>query len=63
MRYATKYTDEQLVDALREVAANGVKRQDAPDRVQPPNLCAFINNIPRPERERLLDIVYPPDAK
>jgi hypothetical protein len=58
MKYATRYTDEQIVEALRAVAANGVKREDAADRVQPPNLCAFLNNLPRPERDRLIALVY-----
>ena len=62
MRYANKFTDEQIVHALREAQARGVKREDAADRVQPPNLCAFLNNLPRPERERLLDAAYPQPA-
>ena len=60
MKYATRYTDEQIVAALKQAAAQGVKKQDAPDRVQPPNLCAFLNNLPRPERDRLVDLAYAP---
>ena len=63
MRYSTAFTDAQIVEAMKVVASQGIGRADAPDRVQPPNLCAFLANIPRPERERLLDLVYPPAAK
>jgi hypothetical protein len=62
MSYASSFTDEQIVQALRRVAAEGVGRADAPDRVRPPNLCAFFNNLPRPERDRLLDLAYPREA-
>jgi hypothetical protein len=58
MRYATKFTDEQIVQALKRVAASGVKREFAGDRLQPPNMAAFFANIPRPERDRLLGLVY-----
>lgn len=61
MRYATRFTDEQIVEALKAVAAKGVARQDAPDRVQPPNLAAFLANIPTPERERLIGLAYDAD--
>jgi hypothetical protein len=63
MRYANSFTDDEIVEALKVVAKQGVSRQDAGDRVQPPNLCAFFNNIPVPERDRLLDLVYPPTKK
>jgi hypothetical protein len=58
MKYATRYTDEQIVEALKQAAAQGVKKEDAADRVQPPNLCAFLNNLPRPERDRLIESAY-----
>ena len=58
MSYGTSFSDDELVEALREVAAQGVGRDQAPDRVRPPNLCAFFNNLPRPERDRLLDLAY-----
>jgi len=58
MKYATAFTDDQLVAAIRAVAAGGIGREDAPERVEPPNLRAFLANIPRPERDRLLDLVY-----
>ena len=59
MRFMTRFSDEQIVDALRAVSVGGTGRQDAGDRLQPPNLCVFCNNLPRPERDRLLDAVYP----
>jgi hypothetical protein len=59
MRYATKFSDDQIVEALKAVAAAGVKREFAGDRLQPPNLCAFFANLPRPERDRLLGLAYP----
>jgi hypothetical protein len=59
MKYGTSFTDEQIVAALRAAAAEGVAREDACDRVQPPNLCAFLNNLPAPERERLVALAYP----
>jgi hypothetical protein len=62
MRYATKFTDEQIVQGLKLVAAAGVKREFAGDRLQPPNLAAFFANLPAPERERLLALAYPADA-
>jgi hypothetical protein len=58
MRYDTHFSDEQIVQALKELAAQGVDRRDAPDRVQPPNLCAFLANLPTPERERLVALAY-----
>ena len=58
-RYATKFTDEEIVEALKGVAATGVKQEFAGDRLQPPNLCAFFANLPRPERDRLLSLAYP----
>ena len=63
MQYASKFTDEQIVDALKKVAAQGVSRDLAGDRIQPPNLCAFYNNLPRPERDRLLGLVFKTPAK
>jgi hypothetical protein len=62
MRYDTRFSDEQIVEALKEVAANGVDREDAADRVQPPNLCAFLANLPTPERERLVALAYEGDS-
>lgn len=62
MKYATRYTDGQIVEALKQAAAQGVKKEDAADRVQPPNLCAFLNNLPRPERDRLVELAYGGDA-
>ena len=59
MRYGTRFTDEQIVAALRKLGAGGVRRDDAPDRLQPPNLCAFFNNLPVPERQRLLSAAFP----
>jgi hypothetical protein len=59
MRYRTNYSDEQIVEALQQTAGRGIKKEDAADNVQPPNLCAFLNNLPRPERERLVDLAYP----
>lgn len=58
MRYATNYTDDQMVVALRQTAERGIKKEDAADNVQPPNLCAFLNNLPRPERDRLVELAY-----
>ena len=58
MRYDTHFSDEQIVEALKELAAKGVDRRDAADRVQPPNLCAFLANLPTPERERLVALAY-----
>lgn len=58
MRYGTKFSDEQIVEALNAVKAQGVTRESAADRVQPPNLCAFLNNLPTPERERLVALAY-----
>ncbi|QOV88515.1 hypothetical protein [Humisphaera borealis] len=63
MQYAHRFTDEQIVEALKAVAAQGVGRDVAGDKIQPPNLCAFYNNLPRPERDRLLGLVYKPTAK
>ena len=60
MRYATNFSDERIVEALKATAAEGVKKEDAADRVQPPNLCAFLNNLPAPERERLVNLAYAP---
>jgi hypothetical protein len=59
MRYATKFTDDQIVEALKVVAAAGVKQEFAGDRLQPPNLAAFFGNLPRPERDRLMGLAYP----
>ena len=59
-KYATRFSDEQIVEAFKQVAAQGVRREAAADRVKPPNLCAFVANLPGPERERLLDLAYPP---
>lgn len=58
MRYDNKFSDEQIVDALIKVASEGVSRDLAGDRIQPPNLCAFYNNLPRPERDRLLGLAF-----
>jgi hypothetical protein len=58
-RYATKFSDDQIVEALKVLAAAGVKREFAADRLQPPNLCAFFANLPRPERDRLMALAYP----
>ena len=63
MKYDTKFTDEQLVEALRAARAEGSTRDDAADCVGPPNLCAFLTNLPTPERERLLDLAYPRAAE
>ncbi len=60
MQYANKFTDDQIVDALKKVAAAGVSKDLAADKIQPPNLCAFFNNLPRPERDRLIGLVFPP---
>ena len=49
---------DEMVEALWAVAKQGVKREDACDKVRPPNLCAFFNNLPRPERDRLLGLAY-----
>ena len=54
----TVYSDDEMVEALWAVAKQGVKREDACDKVRPPNLCAFFNNLPRPERDRLLGLAY-----
>lgn len=59
MRYATKFSDDQIVEALKVIAAAGVKQDFAGDRLQPPNLAAFFGNLPRPERDRLLGLAYP----
>lgn len=58
MKYATHFSDEQIVQALHEAQARGIKKEDASDNVQPPNLCAFLNNLPVPERERLVELAY-----
>jgi hypothetical protein len=58
VRYAINFTDEQMVVALRQAAERGIKKEDAADNVQPPNLCAFLNNLPRPERDRLVDLAF-----
>jgi hypothetical protein len=63
MRYATTFSDEQIVEALKGAAAAGVKREFAADRLQPPNLCAFFANLPRPERDRLMGLAYPAPPK
>ena len=63
MRYATKFSDEQIVEALKAVAAASVKQEFAGDRLQPPNLAAFFANLPRPERDRLMALAYPPTAE
>jgi hypothetical protein len=58
-RYATQFTDEQIIEALRAAAAQGIKPEFAGDRLDPPNLAAFFANLPRPERDRLLELAYP----
>ena len=58
MRYRTNYSDEQIIEALQQTAGRGIKKEDAADNVQPPNLCAFLNNLPRPERDRLVELAY-----
>ena len=58
-KYAHAFSDEEIVAALKQVQAQGASRQDACDRVRPPNLCAFLNNLPHPERDRRLNLVYP----
>lgn len=58
MDYKTSFSDDEIVEALRGLAAQGVSRDVAADRVRPPNLCAFFNNLPRPERDRLLGLAY-----
>ena len=63
MSYATRFSDEQIVQALAEVKDEGVGRDQAGDRVRPPNLCAFYNNLPRPERDRLLELAYGPAGR
>jgi uncharacterized protein HemY len=62
MRYETHFTDEQIVVALQQTAERGIKKEAAADNVQPPNLCAFLNNLPVPERERLVNLAYPSAA-
>lgn len=62
MRFRTRFSDEEIVQALWALAQAGAGRDDAPDRLTPPNLCVFFNNLPRPERDRLLDLVYPRPA-
>src|SRR4051794_4808770 len=59
-RYATQFSDEQIVEAFKQVAAQGVRRENAADRGPPPTLGGFAATLPRPERERLLDLAYPP---
>lgn len=58
MQYANRFSDEQIVEALKQAAAQGVSRDVAGDKIQPPNLCAFYNNLPRPERDRLLTLAF-----
>ncbi len=58
-KYAHAFSDEEIVAALNQVKAQGVDRRDACDRVRPANLCAFLNNLPQPERDRLLNLAYP----
>jgi hypothetical protein len=52
----TVYTDDEMVAALREAFAAGADRENAGDRLQPANLLAFYNGLPRPERDRLMDV-------
>ena len=58
-RYSHSFTDDEIVQALKDAKAQGASRQFLADRVQPPNLCAFLNNLPTPERDRLIELAWP----
>lgn len=54
MKKQTVFTDEEMVAALRKAFAHGADRETVGDRLHPGNLLAFFNNLPRPERDRLI---------
>ena len=54
MKKQTVFSDDELVQALRHAFAHGAVRDNVGDRLRPPNLLAFFNNLPRPERDRLI---------
>jgi hypothetical protein len=54
MKKQTVFTDEEMIKAIRHAVASGVNRDDIADRLSPPNLLSFFNNLPRPERDRLI---------
>ena len=54
MKKQTIFSDEEMIEALKQAFAKGAKKDNVSDRLAPPNLLSFFNNIPRPERDRLI---------
>ena len=54
MKHRTTFTDEEMIAALHQAFAGGATKDNVADKLQPGNLLAFFNNLPRPERDRLL---------
>lgn len=48
------FSDEEMIKAIQKAFAEGARKDNFADRLQPNNLLAFYNNLPRPERDRLL---------
>jgi hypothetical protein len=54
MKQRTKFSDEEMIAAIHQAFAGGATKDNFADKLQPNNLLAFYNNLPRPERDRLL---------
>lgn len=54
MKPKTVFSDEEMIAAIKAAFAVGVKKDHVADKLKPNNLLAFFNNLPRPERDRLI---------
>jgi hypothetical protein len=55
-KYKTVWSDREMVLALHEALGRGHGRDVVHNYILPPNLCGFYNNLPKPERDRLLGL-------
>ncbi|HRK32199.1 MAG TPA: hypothetical protein PLD59_14125 [Tepidisphaeraceae bacterium] len=59
MRQRVVFSDEEMIVAINQAFASGADKDTFADKLQPPNLLAFFNNLPRPERDRLYTAAAP----
>lgn len=56
------FSDVEMIAAIHEACAGGAAKDNVADKLQPNNLLAFFNNLPWPERDRLLAAGMPKPA-